>query len=108
MIVIRFRGQDEPVFIPIFQLDLAALKRAGADFRALQIGENGDWNAGFALDLADGLGHIPEFVVIAMTHIEPENINAGVKQKPQHGWRGTGGADGRDNFAKTVSHGAAG
>ena len=105
VVVVRLRRQGEFVFGAVAQFDASAGEGAGADFRSLQVGEHGNGNAGVALDIADGGGDGGQLVMVAVTHVEPENVDACIEKQAKHGGRRAGGADGRDDFAETVAHG---
>ena len=74
------------------------LQRTRADFRPLQVGENGD---GFLISSGgapDGGDAVRMFLVRAVRKIQPCHVHPGTDQLVHHFRRGTDGAQRADNF----------
>jgi len=97
-------GEDETIFCAVTQVDPVSRQFSGADFRALEIGEHRDRRAGFGLRLTDGAHHGAGFVVIAVTKIQAEDVDARKMQHAQHRRRTARRPDRRNDLAEPISH----
>ena len=84
---------------------LLVLQRAGADFRALKIGENPD-------GLGEPRGSFPQtldrprvIVMRSVRKIEPRHVHSGAHQPLDHFRRITGGSESAYNFSAAKIHG---
>ncbi len=89
------------------EFDRALGKSAEPQFWSLQIGKDPDRAPGIALHLADRLQPGQMVGVGAVTEIEPEHVDPGVKQTPDLFRARTGGAESGDDFRAALAPNAA-
>ncbi len=97
-LIADFAGGVEREFLSGLQHDLAVLEPADPNFRALQIGHDGNGLAQAGGCFADELGAVNMVLRLAMRKIEPNDIDPGREHAFEDVWRGTGGADGGNDF----------
>jgi len=76
----------------------AILERANAQFRPLQIAQDGDRPAEFLFDFAHGRDGFGVRGMVAMAHIDAKRIGAGANQLADHLAVTAGRAECRQNF----------
>jgi hypothetical protein len=80
------------------QFNGAVRKRPDAQFGTLQIGHDTDRTSYIAFNIPDRVKASPMILVASMTEIQPEHIDAGVKQRSDHHRRRAGGSKRRNDL----------
>ncbi len=84
-----------------FQLGTVIGEGADAEFRPLQILQDGDRSPQFLLDLADGFHALTVIIRRAVTEVQAEDIDAGFGEFTEHFLGTAGGANGGNDFCAT-------
>jgi len=85
---LRIVVQDE--FLADFQRNLPVCEGAHAQFGSLKVGQDADGTLNAALDVADALHQSAHQVVVGVTHVDAEDIRAGLIQLLDHRLIGRG------------------